>query len=485
MEFQCYFLILIPQIMAMNNSPSKTDYNGHSYDFVGRIPDELICKLCSKVLRDPKQVVCCGQHYCQACIEHRITTNFSCPNCRTPNFNHFRDTHFEQRVNTLKIHCPHHKKGCKWTGELCNLKPHLNATQGCAYEGLSCANKCGQVLQRKDIKEHMMKNCPLRRVKCQYCNHENTFTVVTGTHYGVCPNYPVKCSFNCGQRGIRRAEMAKHESLCPLKPVPCPFQSAGCKVQLVQKDLSDHMATYTANHLDMVTKAFDSLRTRAETAERELHATRTEMEDMRKREESGRWQMERKLKAIGTNVDELAKACTESQKVAVQSIRSLTDETYYLRRIGQPLVFQMINYSEFKRSGRVWYSAPFYVASGYKMCLAAHATGIGIGRGSCLSVALCLMKGEFDDELNWPVELPFHMIIEILKQTEDTEGGNAPANPKTYMYFHSDKPQQRLQEATIIEARKCENFVRHDVVEDWMLFYDAVTFQITAESEFL
>lgn len=342
-------------------------------------------------------------------------------------------------------------------------------------------------MQRKDVKEHLGKHCVLRKVRCQFCNHENTFQVVTGTHHTVCPNYPVKCPYNCGQKGIRRADLSKHENQCQLKPVVCPFQSAGCKIQLVQRDLQDHMASFTQHHLELVTKSFDALRTRAENAERELHAAKIEMEDLRRREDSGRRLVDKKLKAISSNVDELVKTCTDSQKFAVQSIRSLSDETFHLRKIGQPLVFQMMNYSDLKRNGKVWYSPPFYIADGYKMCVAVYAGGIGIGRGSCLSIVLCLMKGEFDDELTWPVELPFHLIVEILKQSEEYEvgGASAPNSPKTYMYFHTDKPQQRVQDGILLEARKCENFVRHEVIEDWMLFYDAITFQVTAESEFL
>ena len=269
----------------------------------------------------------------------------------------------------------------------------------------------------------------------------------------------------------------------------CPFQDAGCKVQLVLKDYNDHMMTNTQQHLDMVTSSFDSLKSRAESAEKELRVARTEVQNLQKLEETGKILMQKRLKAISYNAEELVKTCTESQKFIVHSIRSLADETFTLSKIGQPLVFQMINYSEFKRSGKLWYSAPFYVADGYKMCLAVNAGGDGTGRGSCVSISLCLMQGEFDEELLWPVELPFHLVVEILKHGETFEGGessaNAPTNPKTYMYFHADKPQERVQDGLLLEARKCENFVRHDVVEDWMLFYDAITFQITAESEFL
>ena len=240
----------------------------------------------------------------------------------------------------------------------------------------------------------------------------------------------------------------------------------------------------------MVTASFDSLKSRAQLAEKELNVARTEVQNLQKLEETGKVLMEKRLKAISYNAEELVKTCSESQRFIVQSIRSLADETFHLSKIGQPLVFQMINYSEFKRNGKVWYSPPFYVADGYKMCLAVYAGGDGTGRGSCVSTSLCLMQGEFDEELLWPVELPFHLVVEILKHGGETfEGGetgaNAPPNPKTYMYFHADKPQERVQDGLLFEARKCENFVRHEVVEDWMLFYDAITFQITAESEFL
>ena len=478
--------------MAMNTgtlNKKEQNSNGYAFEFVGKIPDELACKICNKVLRDPRQVVCCGQHFCQGCIEKRIITNYTCPNCRAPSFNHFRDVHFEQRIHQLKIHCPHHRQGCKWTGDMTGLKGHLTAAQGCAYEGIPCPNKCGQTIARKDLKEHLTKHCVQRKVRCNYCSLENTFKVITGSHYGVCPNYPVKCPYNCAQKSIKRSELGKHEQMCPMKPVLCPFQSAGCKTKLVQKDFQEHLATFTQQQLDLVTKSFDVLKTRAESAEKDLRKARSDIDDVRSREESGRRFIERRLNAIGTNVDELIKTCTENQRFAIQSIRSLTDETFHLRQIGQPVTFQMINYSDFKRSNKVWYSSPFYVADGYKMCVAINAAGSGIGQGTCLSVSLWLMRGEFDNELTWPVELPFHLIIEILRSSEHFDSGspneNAPPNPKAYMYFHEDTPQMRITEGTMVEARKCEHFARHDVVEEWMLFYDAITFKVYAESEFL
>lgn len=263
----------------------------------------------------------------------------------------------------------------------------------------------------------------------------------------------------------------------------CPFQSAGCKAKIVQKDFGDHMTTFTQQHLDMVSNSFETLKNRAESAENELKMTKVEVDQLKLRQQSGRDMVDKRMVAIKNTAEELLKSCPEGQKFLAQSILSLSDEAFHLNKIGQPIIFQMINYSEFKRSGKVWYSAPFYISDGYKMCLAAYADGVGTARGNSVSIALCLMQGEFDEELRWPIELPFHLIIEVLRK--DDSGADPPPNPRAYMYFHSDKPQERVIDGLLIEARKCENFARHDIVDDWMLFYDSITFQITAESEFL
>lgn len=473
----------------MSNSP-KLEHNGYTFDFVGKVPHELSCKLCSKVLREPVQVVCCGQHYCKSCIERRIAANPTCPTCRTPNFNHFKDKHFEQRIDMLKIYCPHHKKGCKWTGEMSTVKSHLHASQGCPYEAVLCVNKCGQTMMRRDIKEHLVKHCMLRRVRCQYCNHENTYQVVTGTHYGVCPSYPVKCSYNCNTKNIKRSELSKHEPMCGMKPTTCPFAGAGCKASLVQKDLQDHLGAFTAHHLGLVTKSMDSLKTRADSAERQMHMAKAEVEDLRRQAHSTQSQMERKMRAISQNASELLASCTERQVIAVQSIQALTNNNYSIDSINTPVTLQMVNYSEYKGSGKTWYSTPFYVAGGYKMCLAVKPLGTGSAQGSHISLSVCLLNGEFDDELAWPVELPFHLMVEIVKQDENFDSGHAPntgssSNPKTYIYFHSDSPQDRVTGDVLVESRKYDNFAPHDLVESHLLYYDALMFRVTAESEFL
>ena len=64
--------------------------------------------------------------------------------------------------------------------------------------------------------------------------------------------------------------------------------------------------------------------------------------------------------------------------------------------------FTMTDFKEYQKDSEDWFSPHFYThPNGYKMCLSVYAKGNGSGRSTHLSVFVCLMKGEFDDQLKW------------------------------------------------------------------------------------
>ena len=76
------------------------------------------------------------------------------------------------------------------------------------------------------------------------------------------------------------------------------------------------------------------------------------------------------------------------------------------------------NFEKYRMSGGSWFSRPFYTHSqGYKMCLRVTANGQGSGKGTHTSVAVYLMKGEFDDQLEWPFR--GDITIQLLNQQGD------------------------------------------------------------------
>ena len=78
----------------------------------------------------------------------------------------------------------------------------------------------------------------------------------------------------------------------------------------------------------------------------------------------------------------------------------------------------MFNYNEHKRVGDQWYSEPFYSGKdGYKLQLYVATNGFATGKDTHLSVGVCLMKGEYDESLNWP--LNSEITIQLMNWRED------------------------------------------------------------------
>ena len=84
-----------------------------------------------------------------------------------------------------------------------------------------------------------------------------------------------------------------------------------------------------------------------------------------------------------------------------------------------PCTRTLKNYTAYKKSGRKWYSNPFYTSDkGYKMQLYVNANGEGSGKGTHLSLFVYVMPGEYDDSLEWPLD---HIVtIQLLNWSSDS-----------------------------------------------------------------
>ena len=73
-----------------------------------------------------------------------------------------------------------------------------------------------------------------------------------------------------------------------------------------------------------------------------------------------------------------------------------------MRRLVPPVDIIMDDFEQHKKSNDEWYSPPFYThLGGYRMCLRVDANGNGNGEGTHVSLFVSLMRGEFDDLLQW------------------------------------------------------------------------------------
>ena len=80
--------------------------------------------------------------------------------------------------------------------------------------------------------------------------------------------------------------------------------------------------------------------------------------------------------------------------------------------------FIITRFSDQIRLQDIYWSPPFYTsARGYRMCLKVYPAGAGAGKGTHVSIYGYLMKGDYDDELNWPFTAD--VVVDILNWRGD------------------------------------------------------------------
>ena len=270
-----------------------------------------------------------------------------------------------------------------------------------------CPNKCKEfcddvnvdvlhrtsMIRRRDLTVHLTQSCYLRPYQCKFCGHQDTYEAITGDglylrfrpneddyfgHQAECPEAPLTCPNKCGVKRIKRKDMESHHSQCPQEPVECPFAEAGCKVIVRRQQLENHVATSLPQHVML-------LMTDREQLKREWKEIKTELNEVKA-----------KLSQAETALHEA------ETRLAFCEIFS--NPTNKLKKPGNSMKITMSGFSEYRRSGKVWHSPPFYYGEGYKMCLAVYANGVGEGAGTHVSVTLLHLRGEYDNELKWPTQ---------------------------------------------------------------------------------
>ena len=153
--------------MSMNSNKG-----GFDCDFVQPPPKHLECSVCLLVLKDPHVSSCCGNHFCQPCIQRVQNDEKPCPLCNDPNFNIMLHKGVKREVNMLAVRCPKRYLGCQWEGELGLLEEHITAgprsgASGCGYVEVECVYRCGGCFQRCLVREHEEEFCPNRPIEVQ------------------------------------------------------------------------------------------------------------------------------------------------------------------------------------------------------------------------------------------------------------------------------------------------------------------------------
>ena len=371
------------QSLVNEDSKNITDQET-DWVYLEDVPDYMKCTIiCCNVFEAPQLLTCCGRSICKQCIEFHIQRTAVladqkqfCPLCRKEEFKLIKNTALELSIDQLKVQCPYKSNGCAWTGTLQNGRLHLTE---CDFLPIDCPNKCNCTrFERRRLPDHMA-NCPLRSVSCSFekvgCTTEKFLLhgdvakshAVDNLHYHLLliaqlnTRISTECTSVCFMNDDGIVQM-KNEAICSQN------------------------------------KTLESLKSVIMSLELSLQETQQKI-DLLKREIAREAICLTELKKKG-----------EQTKTTVMSCKMTFDQVQALpppKSTGiscPPVTFNINHFRKRMITNEMWLSPPFYThVYGYKMCLSVYPNGSRQSVvGTCVSVNIHFMTGEFDDHLSWP-----------------------------------------------------------------------------------
>ena len=380
----------------MMEQTSHCSHGGYDYQFVNTPMDHVICVICHLPSRDPHITGCCGYIFCKSCLENVKAT--SCPMCKDEQFETFFNKQVHREVQDVRVYCTNKEKGCKWTGEVRDIGLHLENTDGCRFEEVTCPNDCKKLMQRRLLSNHIKFKCLYRKVKCRYCSNNVKRLFVDSTHLEECPKLPLPCPNSCRKVKIFREDMEAHRKECPLELIQCEYHDVGCGMKITRKRQRVHNEKSMEKHLYLI--------------KNELTSTKAELASMKSQFESRIDNLESMLKIVtGLDCDtsRLASQARWSMQLAATEATSLLDNQTL------PAIMKFTDYFEFEMDRSFWYKDFFSHERGYKIRI---SLGPNMGGGD-VSIFLHLLKGPYDEELSWPMTDTFQ--VTVLNQLSNDE----------------------------------------------------------------
>lgn len=209
------------------------------------------CAHCKHILRDPWQLKDSGTQYCGECMDHILT--FHSPPFQKADA--FEDLGSKSKLSRIIILCPLAERGCKWRGQLTQVREHL---RNCGLIRVQCMNEgCRVVKIRAQVLIHQMKECPSRLVQCNHCQLK--FKAALGEKHmkSECEKSIVLCPYKCDSKMERGKLRAHLDANCPNVIVRCPFYKYGCVNELPRREIGKHLSS-SNQHMSLFTQRFEA-----------------------------------------------------------------------------------------------------------------------------------------------------------------------------------------------------------------------------------
>ena len=415
---------------------TPNDIGGYDCTFVDTPQDRFLCIICQFPSRDPYLSVCCGHLFCKSCLDNvkKAAVNNACPVCRNVDFATFPNKAVDREIRSFLVYCVNKDKGCEWQGELNDINNHLGKHNGCQFEEVKCSNECGKMMERQYLTIHIGTVCPRRKVSCQYCHDTGEHWFINGQHKEECPNLLLPCPNNCEVGSVPRKDIQAHRMECSLEMIKCEYCNVGCDISMARKDQEKHEIEGMREHL-MKTKLvmsneLNTTKLELTTTKHELADTKAALADTESKLTDINNQLTGALQHIST-LEVLLYLTTNkavfkpnNSTVVLESSLSWFNKLVTMEMMSKsgdqecPVILKLPQFSIKRDSNDEWLSNSFYTHNeGYRMSLRVDAAGHRGGKGSHVAVYMCLMKGEHDDKLVWP--LRGTLEIKLLNQISD------------------------------------------------------------------
>ena len=250
---------------------------------------------------------------------------------------------------------------------------------------------CGNHLSQETVTRLQEERCPICKTPKFGTLPDKFFKRRVSELKLYCPNKSLGCEW-VGELGDLDQHL-KPEDGCQYAVVTCEFSYAGCKVALQRQLLQAHLADNVEGHLSMVSEHLQLENQQQQHMIAQLQSTVLEQKQHNK-------QLQATVKEQQRQIDVLISALGQVPIHILVSEITMTD------------------FQKCKKADDFWFSPPFYShIGGYKMCLGVYANGRQDGRGTHVSMYVNLMRGEYDDQLQWPFR--GDITIELLNQRHD------------------------------------------------------------------
>ena len=356
-----------------------------------------------------------------------------------------------RKLNELKVYCIYKETGCKWIGDLGKLEKHLTIGESigeCQFVIVKCtvSNLCKVKILRNSLKHHVDNVCQYRQFQCEHCSYQSTYLMITTEHFDQCPKYPLHCPNNCSKQTHPRDQLDIHLASCPEQEVDCTFSAMGCREKVKRQHLQHHLSTNLLQHQMIMCQAY--------------HAQNETIASLQR----DKLKLQEQVTCLTRNIEKLQIFMPTTKEV---------DWPLYLHKISQiasispiaPIILEVpfkVGVTEKSPTHPFYFFAPPYHSPsfyshhcGYKLKLSvkfvhqssSHMLGYLLAHDLLtvikdetiygISVELCAVDGEYDDQLEWPFEEKVNITL-MNKERDDQ-------HHKIEKWFQGDMPGSQLQ----------------------------------------